>query len=137
MATIDEAGLSYLHCNRCQSVWIREPELRSLMDDARPGADNALLVHNDGTERRRCPICATHMDIAWMLFLQMQRCQEHGIWFDPGELERALGGDIGNEVLEQVNRQAKGRQQEEQKRRREQRSAASRPWAKILRKLLR
>lgn len=80
------------------------------MEEARPGGDNELLVHNDGTARRKCLVCAEDMDIAWLLFLQIERCADHGLWFDPGELDRALDGDVGAEVLEQVNKQHRSRQ---------------------------
>lgn len=137
MDLVEKTGVSYLRCDSCQSVWIREPELRSLLDQARPGADNGLLVHNDGTKRRSCPTCRERMDIAWLLFLQMDRCAKHGVWLDPGELERALAGDIGKEVLAQVTRQVKGRKEEEQQRRRGQRMTEAPRWMQSLRNYFR
>lgn len=54
-----------------------------------------LLVHNDGSARRPCPICSDAMEIAWLDFLQLDQCADHGIWFDAGELDRALQDDTG------------------------------------------
>lgn len=104
------------------------------MEEVRPGQDNELLVHNDGSERRRCPICVEDMEIAWMLFLQMDRCEDHGIWFDPGELDRALAGDDGSEVLDQVGTQVKRRKGEEAKR---PKPGKHQPWMSALKKIFR
>jgi hypothetical protein len=30
------------------------------------------------------------MDLAWIDFLQLDQCLEHGVWLDPGELAQAL-----------------------------------------------
>ncbi len=128
MKVAEKSGLSYLCCEACKSIWIREPEFLSLMEEVRPGRDNTLLVHNDGTERRRCPTCSETMDIAWMLFLQMDRCEEHGIWFDPGEFNQALAGDVGSEVLDQVKTQVQRRQKEEEQRRRERMPGQRPQW---------
>ena len=132
-----KSGLSYHQCDQCQSIWLREPEFLSMMEEVRPGLDNELLVHNDGSERRRCPICFENMDIAWMLFLQMDRCEEHGIWFDPDELDRALSGDDGSEVLGQVDRQVAGRRKADAKLKRERASAQGVAWLTRLRNTFR
>jgi hypothetical protein len=34
------------------------------------------------------------MAIVWIEFLQLDQCREHGVWFDPGELDRAFKGDV-------------------------------------------
>src|SRR5262249_49366946 len=39
---------------------------------------------------RPCPHCGELMDLAWIDFLQLDQCEEHGVWLDPGELKRAL-----------------------------------------------
>jgi Zn-finger nucleic acid-binding protein len=57
------------------------------------------MVHNDGTPRRPCPECGATMDIAWIDLLQLDQCEKHGIWFDPGEFRRALDYDVGQEIL--------------------------------------
>ncbi len=49
-----------------------------------------LMVHNDGSRRRACPHCGEPMDLAWIDFLQLDQCAEHGVWLDRGELEAAL-----------------------------------------------
>lgn len=56
-------------------------------DDPRPVAQR--LVARTG-EQRQCPHCATMMDLHELAGVVIDRCPEHGIWFDPGELMTAL-----------------------------------------------
>ncbi len=102
-------GLSYLICPSCEGLWLTEEVFLSFMEQNRPGKDNTLLLHNDGTKRRSCPVCKEPMQIAWILFLQMDQCEEHGIWFDKGELNRALHNDVGEEFLKQIDSRVKQR----------------------------
>jgi hypothetical protein len=30
------------------------------------------------------------MNIVWIDLLQLDRCDEHGVWLDPGKMQRAL-----------------------------------------------
>src|SRR5262252_6111937 len=81
----------YEKCPRCGGIWIAEPAFMEMLR-ATPTAQHPdeLLEHNDGSPRRRCPHCGELMNIAWIDWLQLDRCDSHGIWLDPGELERAL-----------------------------------------------
>ena len=99
LAEREQSGVSYLKCEQCAGIWMEESAFQSLMEQTQPGKDHSPLVHNDGSERRPCPICTEKMDIAWILFLQLDRCEEHGIWFDTDELERAIRDDVGGEVI--------------------------------------
>ena len=36
---------------------------------------------------------ASRMSIAWLEYLKLEQCMDHGVWFDRGELDRALAGD--------------------------------------------
>ena len=86
-----DLGAEFEACPRCGGVWIDEGLFLSLLR-ATPTAQHLdeLMEQNDGTPRRRCPHCDARMNLAWIDFLQLDRCAEHGVWLDPGELERAL-----------------------------------------------
>src|SRR5690349_20185811 len=82
---------SYETCPRCGGNWIAErPFLWMLRATPTAQRPDVLLEHNDGSPRRRCLHCGELMNIVWIDWLQLDRCEPHGIWLDPGELERAL-----------------------------------------------
>jgi Zn-finger nucleic acid-binding protein len=78
-------------CPRCGGIWMPTEQLLNLMA-ATPTAQRLfeLMVHNDGSPRRKCPQCGEKMDLAWIDFLQLDQCAEHGVWLDSGELAKAL-----------------------------------------------
>lgn len=90
-----EAGHDFLHCDRCAGAWM---EVAAFLADFRAAHPDRhveeLMEHNDGTPRRPCPVCGETMAIAWLEFLQLDQCEPHGVWFDKGELERAMAGDL-------------------------------------------
>ena len=86
---------SYQRCPECEGVWIETAVFLEMFRAAQPDhRREELMVHNDGTPRRSCPICVEPMDIAWLEFLPLEQCESHGLWFDQGELERALAYDV-------------------------------------------
>ncbi len=88
-------------CPRCGGLWIETTSFLALLG-ATPTAQHPdeLMVHNDGSRRRACPHCLEPMDLAWIDFLQLDQCLEHGVWLDAGELERALASAQPNAELE-------------------------------------
>ena len=107
-------GIQFHGCDGCQSTWISEAAFVALMKKIQPAKNHEPLIHNDGSEREKCPQCKEKMDIAWILFLQFFRCAKHGLWFDAGQLEQAMTDDVGRDVLKRVKRRVNVR--------------AKRPW---------
>ena len=94
-----------LGCGRCNSTWMGNASFFNLMADAQPTKNvTELMIHNDGTPRRPCPVCRRDMEIAWIDFLQLDQCEEHGIWFDDGELACALMYDVGHPIAEYLRK---------------------------------
>jgi Zn-finger nucleic acid-binding protein len=94
-------------CDGCGGAWMEVAAFLADLRDAQPGrAVDELLEHNDGTPRRPCPRCGEKMAIAWLEFLQLDQCAAHGVWFDRGELDRALRGDVVPPVVAAVLRRA-------------------------------
>jgi len=82
-------------CDRCGGAWMDVAAFLADLRRAQPRlASDELMEHNDGTPHRPCPVCKQPMSIVWVEFLQLDQCLEHGVWFDRGELERALQGDV-------------------------------------------
>jgi Zn-finger nucleic acid-binding protein len=86
-------GVSLFACDACSGTWVPLNSFIRLMETSRPQADPDPIIHNDGTERRQCPVCRCPMAIAWVDFLQVDKCEEHGVWCDHGELHQALAGE--------------------------------------------
>jgi Zn-finger nucleic acid-binding protein len=89
------AGGPYDRCPRCAGVWMEVGLFLQLLREEQPEMHvEELLEHNDGTLRRPCPRCGDKMSIAWLEILQLDQCLDHGVWFDAGELDRALHGQV-------------------------------------------
>ena len=90
-------------CPQCQGLWFEPGTFLSLLART-PTAQHLdeLLVHNDGSERRPCLHCGDKMDIAWIDFLKLDQCSDHGVWLDPGELDKALASAEPSEELKQL-----------------------------------
>src|SRR5262245_57622957 len=79
------------HCATCGGWFVEELKLLEQIRAAVPGHPlDELLEHNDGSPRRPCPMCGDRMNIVWLEFIQLDRCDDHGVWLDAGELERSL-----------------------------------------------
>jgi Zn-finger nucleic acid-binding protein len=87
-------------CAGCKGQLVTEPELQQLIagmltklnqdlrapaplpfEPCEPRADDAAVT---------CPRCATVMTRRTLYTMAVDRCPEHGVWFDGTELERAL-----------------------------------------------
>jgi Zn-finger nucleic acid-binding protein len=89
----DDRHLS--RCLSCHGTWMGAAELLSLLRAAQPTkAVGELMVHNDGSARRPCPVCHEAMDLAWLEFLQLDQCAAHGVWLDEGELQKVVRWEV-------------------------------------------
>ena len=82
------------HCLVCGAVLIDPSELTVRFQKAQPERELEIIVHNDGSSRDECPICAEPMDISWVEFLRFEACAVHGYWFEPRQLDRLLAYDV-------------------------------------------
>jgi Zn-finger nucleic acid-binding protein len=95
----DQIELDY--CPNCCGVWFDAGELELLLDAAGPGGSGAFLDTVLGSKavgakekKRRCPICNLKMKKSFVdgqNKMLVDICpDQHGIWFDGGEMERLL-----------------------------------------------
>jgi Zn-finger nucleic acid-binding protein len=105
--TTSAGGHDLATCERCGGAWMDVADFLAELRAAQPKlAFDELMEHNDGTPRRPCPRCGEIMSIVWLEFLQLDQCAAHGVWFDRGELERALAGDVVPAEVAKVLRRA-------------------------------
>jgi hypothetical protein len=90
------------YCTNCRGVWFDSGEMELLLEKA--GLENNRLFWGDivqqpeaplSEKKRKCPICGRKMKKAFIdrenkILIDICR-NEHGIWFDGGELEKLLG----------------------------------------------
>jgi Zn-finger nucleic acid-binding protein len=87
-------GDGFERCETCGGTWMEADHFLAVLREAQPRlALDELPEQYDGTPRRPCPQCGERMAIVWLEFLQLDQCAEHGVWFDGGELDKALRGD--------------------------------------------
>lgn len=100
-------GFSALECTTCAGLWVGESVFETLetreRETAAPAADSKTLrqeiaarprvAPRGGPFYRPCPVCATAMtriNFSRISGILLDRCRDHGIWFDATELEAAL-----------------------------------------------
>jgi Zn-finger nucleic acid-binding protein len=80
-------------CPECLGVWIGRELIQRLEEtsepDPPPFVPARLKVMSPFPSRfyRPCPICGTLMNRKGCGGVVVDVCSEHGVWFDPGELE--------------------------------------------------
>jgi Zn-finger nucleic acid-binding protein len=77
-------------CGQCDGAWIHEDALVGMLQER-----TSTLVFLPWQPRakdaeRRCPVCRTAMQTANLGTVALDRCAEHGVWFDSGELAALL-----------------------------------------------
>lgn len=87
-----EATASRWACAQCGGALVHAKDLSETLAGITPHDSRSL----DGRMRpatsplRRCPCCASAMTAYLLHDILVDRCSEHGVWFDPGELEQVL-----------------------------------------------
>lgn len=88
-----KAGHDLELCERCGGAWMDVDAFLAELRVRQPGlATEELLSFPDGSPRRHCPRCGETMELVWVELIRLDQCRPHGIWFDRGELTRALRG---------------------------------------------
>jgi len=81
-------------------VLVTEDELRTLVLDMYARRPQAVTLAFEPPKlpepERTCPSCTTQMTKHTLYGIQVDRCSEHGVWFDKDEL-RAVLAEVGAE----------------------------------------
>ena len=119
-------ALSFLECHRCAGMWLSAETFRILEEraqassaEAPPKAGPAAPVPTAGAVAYRpCPVCEKLMhrrNYGRKSGVIVDRCHDHGTWFDHRELDRILswirqGGLSRAKILESQELEEKARQ---------------------------
>ena len=85
-----------LGCEQCKGVFVRAKEvdelLRQMSSDVGRTIEQ-LLTPGGSDVPRPCPRCETAMIVGVLDGVTIDRCVEHGIWFDATELSRVVANE--------------------------------------------
>jgi Zn-finger nucleic acid-binding protein len=73
----------------CGGAWVPESWLVDMAEQAR-GALVQLPWQDRSGAARGCPECKAAMQTVTLETVELDRCAEHGVWFDPAELPAVL-----------------------------------------------
>jgi Zn-finger nucleic acid-binding protein len=101
MIVVEYHNIELDYCNSCKGVWFDFGELELLfkshgMEEAKVFLDGILNSQEDvsSEKKRKCPICGHKMKkttIGKQLEVLIDMCRdEHGLWFDGGEVTQLL-----------------------------------------------
>lgn len=78
-------------CPNCRGLWVALPDLLEMATQMNAGPYAVQLPFvKSAHQPMPCPTCTELMG-TWSLFdVQLDRCEKHGIWFDPDELAQIL-----------------------------------------------
>lgn len=93
---IEEVEIDY--CTDCAGIWLDAGELEVLLEDFDQAAAvlNSFAPAQSDETPRKCPICLKKMEKVFVGQTEnkqklIDRCrQNHGLWFDRGELQQIL-----------------------------------------------
>ena len=77
-------------CGRCDGAWIHEDALVGMLQERTSALVFLPWQPRPKDTERGCPVCKKHMATANLGSVALDRCAEHGVWFDHGELAALL-----------------------------------------------
>jgi Zn-finger nucleic acid-binding protein len=81
-------------CNACRGQWVLEPVLAEMVMAMLPAGvlgRLTLVPIAQRTEPTACPSCGVQLESVIMCGVEIERCpKDHGVWFDPEELQTGL-----------------------------------------------
>lgn len=95
LVTLELSGVEVDYCFTCRGIWLDRGEMEHLID--RYGGDDRILGGLGPAALRekakKCPICRRTMEKVAAGAgdaVILDRCRNHGIWSDAGELDKIL-----------------------------------------------
>jgi Zn-finger nucleic acid-binding protein len=77
------------HCSRCRGSWVAEETLHERAAAVQDGPPE-LTWHKEARAALMCAICSQPMETLVVRDTPVDRCVQHGIWFDVNELAHVL-----------------------------------------------
>ena len=84
-APLEEAG-STSRCRRCEGAWVGEEALVAILEQRASTLVELPWRARTGDKTRPCASCRAEMQTVDLGKVQLDRCPDHGVWFDADEL---------------------------------------------------
>jgi Zn-finger nucleic acid-binding protein len=82
---LSQAGFTE-RCPRCTGAWIHEDALVGMMQERTSAMVFLPWQPRDRDAERACAVCTKPMQAVSLGTVALDRCPDHGVWFDPEEL---------------------------------------------------
>lgn len=82
---LSQAGFTE-RCPKCTGAWIHEDALVGMMQERTSAMVFLPWQPRDRDQDRVCAVCTKPMQSVSLGTVALDRCPEHGVWFDPEEL---------------------------------------------------
>ncbi len=81
-----------LTCRTCEGAFVSEAEVSRMIGEITHSEPKPLVfeTQREGELVRTCPRCLNQMEKLALHGIQLDRCEPHGLWFDPEEMQRIL-----------------------------------------------
>lgn len=86
---LEQAGRTW-KCETCDGAWVRSEVLVPMLEQSASTLVELPWQANQEDHVRACPECAHEMQTVKLGTVALDRCVEHGVWFDKKELAAVL-----------------------------------------------
>jgi Zn-finger nucleic acid-binding protein len=73
-------------CPKCTGAWIHEDALVGMMQERTSAMVFLPWQPRERDQERACAVCSKPMQAVALGTVALDRCADHGVWFDPEEL---------------------------------------------------
>ena len=77
-------------CKTCDGAWIHEDALVGMLQERTSALVFLPWQPRDKDQERACPVCTKAMQTVNLETVALDRCPDHGVWFDADELAALL-----------------------------------------------
>ena len=84
-AALETAGYTQ-RCQTCDGAWIHEDALVGMMQERTSAMVFLPWQPRDRDQDRACAVCSKPLQCVSLGTVALDRCPDHGVWFDPEEL---------------------------------------------------
>ncbi len=88
-ASLVEAGGTH-RCKTCDGAWIPEATLVGILEQRNATLVELAWAPREADKARPCAECKQAMQMVNLGNVELDRCAEHGVWFDANELTMLL-----------------------------------------------
>ena len=86
---LSQAGFTE-RCPKCTGAWIHEDALVGMMQERTSAMVFLPWQPRDRDSERACAVCKQPMQAVSLGTVALDRCADHGVWFDPEELASVM-----------------------------------------------